>query len=120
VTTKTTKLGADLIVGDAMVFLGEARVITAIEAREEKSMRVRVAGGGFFLIRADEPVAIEDTAPGPYDGYMSEVEGGWQVMSGGLDLGTFPDESIAATTLAATSKRPTWKVAADGTVTRLG
>jgi hypothetical protein len=119
-TTRTSKLGAELRPGDAMIFLDEPRVITAIEERVEQSVRVRVAGGGFFLIRADEPVRVEEATPGRFDGYMSEVEGGWQVASAGADLGTYADESVAATVLAQTTKRPRWKVHADGTTIRLG
>lgn len=116
----TTTLGRTLAVGDAVIFLGEPRVITAIERVGRTAERELRAGPDIcFRVGMDQEVSVEKLTPGPHDGYMSAVATGWHVVSEGADFGIFVDESVAATTLAATSKRPRWKVSASGQVTRL-
>lgn len=118
--TLTTKLGAELTVGDSIIALDAPRLIIAT-IPEQDYVDVTLQGGIALRIDLDSEVEVEHVQPGPYDGYMSEVLGGaWHVTSAGNDIGVFYDEAAAATALAATSKRPTWKVTVDGATTRLG
>jgi hypothetical protein len=118
-TTRTSKRAAELKVGDAPIVLGEPRVIASLE-ENALGMIATLHGAMSFVFAHDAEVEVEEATPGRYDGYMSEVEGGWQVASAGADLGTYADESVAATVLAKTTKRPRWKVHADGRTIRLG
>lgn len=54
-------------------------------------------------------------APGPYDGYITPVEGGFELAAAGVVLDVVADRDIAETRLAEhCASRPRWFVHEDG------
>lgn len=118
-TTYESKTAAELKPGDAVLFLGVPRVITHFEERDGGI--VWRVGGTAFAVFPGETVNVEDADCGPYDGYISETKGGYELALDGVVFGVIEDEAMAATALADVGRgRRCWKVDRNGRPTRLG
>lgn len=60
------------------------------------------------------------TTPGPYDGYVSETQRGYEVSANGVLIDTVPDLGTAKVLVGEHSQgKPRWLVSRSGATTRL-